>query len=149
MRPMSASQRLPRAFKRSPPGMTTGCVPIGSHMSYDSPETAPKKPGAATPTIVKGCELILSCRPITFGSASNRRFQYRSLNTTVAAVPGSSSSGMKPRPSAILAPSTSKKFAVTSSDQARSASRSTTTPTERSSVATMPVTCLADAEMSW
>ena len=54
---------------RSPPGITIGCVPIGSHMSYDRPDTPPKKPGAATPTTVKGCELILSWRPITLGIA--------------------------------------------------------------------------------
>ena len=68
-RPIRLIQRLPRTVSRSPPGMTSGCVPTGTHMSYDKPETAPRKPGAATPITVKGCELILSWRPITAGIA--------------------------------------------------------------------------------
>ena len=112
-------------------------------MSYDSPDTAPKKPGAATPTTVKGCELILSCRPITPASQLNRRCQYAWLNTTVAGAPGVSSCGVNPRPTLTDAPSTSKKFAVTICVHARSASRSTTTPTDRSSNPVMPETCFA------
>src|SRR4030095_4697886 len=84
---------------------------IGHQSSGLLPTTNPKKPGDATPTMVKAVLLTVTCRPTTCGSAPQRRGRYSKLITA----PGwpldrLSSASVSVRPTTGLTPSAEKKL---------------------------------------
>ncbi len=70
-------------------------------------------PAGITPTIVCGSSLRRTVWPTMSPRAPNRCRQMPSLSTATRGAPGPSSPAVKPRPSAGLTSSTSKKFALT------------------------------------
>ena len=75
---------------------------------------SPRKPSGITPTTWNGAPFTRTVRLSTPGSLPKCRDQARWLRTMAGRPPGSSSDGVNVRPSAGLAPSTWKKFPVTS-----------------------------------
>jgi hypothetical protein len=58
------NQPLPRWFMRSPP-IISFCIAIGTHAADDTPRNDPMNPSGATPMIVIGVLLIVTCLPTT------------------------------------------------------------------------------------
>ncbi len=74
-RTIDCIQPLPRCCRRSPP-IISRCIVIGTHAADDTPRNEPRKPSGATPTMVIGVLLIVTCLPTTAGSPLKRRCQY-------------------------------------------------------------------------
>src|SRR5262245_49481700 len=101
--------RIQLKLSRRKPGSLSAL--IGHQSSGLLPTTNPKKPGGATPTMVKAVLLTVTCRPTTCGSEPKRRRQYSKLMTA----PGwpldrLSSASVSVRPNTGLPPSTEKKL---------------------------------------
>src|SRR5262245_48609298 len=101
--------RLQLKLSERKPGSLTAL--IGHQSSGLLPTTNPKKPGGATPTMVRAVLLTVTCRPTTCGSEPKRRRQYSKLMTA----PGwpldrLSSASVSVRPTTGLTPSAEKKL---------------------------------------
>ena len=68
------NQPLPRWFIRSPP-IISFCIAIGTHAAVATPKNDPMNPSGATPMMVIGVLLMVTCLPTTDGSPANRRCQ--------------------------------------------------------------------------
>ena len=64
----------PRRGRRSAP-IICACIAIGTHADEATPMNEPMKPSGATPTMVIGTLLMVTCLPTTAGSPLKRRCQ--------------------------------------------------------------------------